>query len=445
MDEILQSGSVIVEDLIIVNQYDEGTGLLEFYTELNLFEDIYSPCIFAELYITDNVNLISSMPIVGGELVSIKFRTPTFDDDPAIIYQKNFHVTGIKNRKIKDSSVSYKLELISQEGYIDLQSTITGSFSGKTNEVAKKIFEDYLMVSDFSILLVTDTPHKTNIKYTSNFWSPFKNLSYIAKRSAGQLGKASDFLFFQNKDTFMLASFEHLIKSQSENGLLDEYVYELVPGTFQRKRDNYSYYGASLTDEMTRVIDIKTPQIIDSLKNIQTGYYANAIRSYDLTTKKITETTFDMATEAEAFYKTAPGTAIPKNVNLNPYNYTTFVPVNSSLYTDYGITNNKDLPEGHPADYIIDKTHYRHSYLNSLNATKFEITIHGRTDMTIGMCINFLYPASGTNSDEDTAADAVDKYLSGVFLITAIRHYITNDKHMMQVEIVKNGFNIGIN
>jgi len=445
-DELLQTGSVIVEDVIIVNQYDRGTGLKEFFTEINIFEDMYSPCLFAEILITDNINLISTFPIVGGELVVIKFRTPTFEDTPPTVFEKTFYVSGIKNRTVKgDTQVSYLLELISQEGYIDLQTTVTGSFSGTTDEVAAKIFEDYLTVSDYSYFLINDPPHNTKIKYTSNFWSPFKNLSYISKRCQSYSGIASDFLFFETKNAFMLASPESLIKKQRIEGLFDEYVYELVPGTYKRKRDGNSYYGTPVSDEMTRVISIKVPRVIDSVGNLMNGYYANAVRSYDLTTKKITETTFDMSKDAQGFFKTADGTAIPQNVNLNPYNYTSFVPVNSSLYTDYGITNNTDLPEGHPADYIIDKTHYRHSYLNSLLATKFSIQIHGRTDMAVGMCINFLYPSTGTKLVDATAADAVDKYLSGVFLITAIRHFITNDKHTMQVEIVKNGFNEAIN
>lgn len=439
--ELFQTGTVLVEEISIINQYDESTGLSEFYTELNIFEDMYSPCIFAELLITDNINLIANLPIVGNEMVIVKLRTPTFEDLPGTVIEKTFHVYSIKNKTLSgDRQSSYTLELISAEGYLNLQSTLANSFSGRTDEIAAQIFEEYLTYNNNSTLVINDVEHKSRLKYTSNFWSPFKNLSYISKRCQGKEGQASDFLFFESKNCFMLTSSEHLIKTQVQGGLFDEYVYELVPGTFKRKQGDNRYYGVPVIDEMTRVISVKTPKLIDSIENVQNGYYASSIRSFDFTTKKIVESRFDMSSSSTLFNKTDTNIPIPRKLSDNPFVHTKFLPVNTSLYNNYGTSNIKNLPAGHPADFIVDKTHYRNSYLNSLLHTRFEITIHGRTDIAVGQCINFLYPAAGHKTTSDTAIDAVDKYLSGVFLITAVRHLISNDKHTMQVEIVKNGY-----
>lgn len=446
MDELLQPGAVVIEELKLINQYEKEADIVNFYREFNIFEDMQSPCIYAEILMLDNINLISRFPIVGNEMVVVKLRTPTFDDTPEKVIEKIFHVYGIKNRTVNgDKQAAYTLELISAEGYLDLQTTLTQSFSGSTDELVIKIFEDHLTYNENSSIYVNGTPHKTNIKYTSNYWSPFKNLSYISRRAQADTGQATDFLFYESKNGFMFCSPERLISTQKKAGIFDEYVYELVPDTFKRGTSGLNHYGSRLSNEMTRTISVTAPKIIDSISGIQNGYFASAIRSYDLTTKKLTETVFDMSEQAANFEKTADGVPVPKKLSGNPYNHTKFIPVNSSLYNDYGITNNPEINNAFPADYIINKTHFRNSYLNSLLHTRFEIVIHGRTDIAVGQCINFLYPSTGTKGDTDTADESVDKFLSGIFLITAIRHQIQDNKHVIKAEIVKNGFNLSVN
>lgn len=444
----LRAGQVVIEDLLIISQHGRTVNLVNYLIEMNIFEDVFSPCMTANLLIRDASGLIHSLPIVGNEKIVVKFRTPTFDDSPENVIEKTFHVYSVSNRLISDDKeTSYLLNLMSVEGYFDVQSTISMSYNGNTDVIASTIFEDYISMDrrfdlpgKKSELYISDTPHTSKIKYISNYWTPFKNLNFLCKRSRGAALFSSDYMFFENNKSFMFCSMEALISRSRSIGLLDEYVYELVPNVYRRKADGKKYFGNQVPTEMTRISNIETPVTIDSITGINVGYFSNTVIGFDFTTKAIIESTWNMRSKSSKLIKTGKHTPIPDGLVLNKYAHTQFVPYNTSLYEDYGITNKQDLPNGHPAEYYTDRIHARKSYLHSLNHAKLSLEIAGRTDIAAGQCISVLYPASGSKATNDTAADMLDPFFTGVYLISALRHVIRVGSHQIFVEAVKNGF-----
>ena len=96
----------------------------------------------------------------------------------------------------------------------------------KTVQTPRKIGEGKI-----TGIIVEDTPHVSNIKYTSNNWSPFKNLNFIGKRVKGAVLNGSDYLIYESNKSFYFSSVEGTIASQLATGaVFDEYVYELQPG-----------------------------------------------------------------------------------------------------------------------------------------------------------------------------------------------------------------------
>jgi hypothetical protein len=448
IDDNLVSGGVVIEELIIINQNGRSQSLANFFVEINIYEDVFSSCMTGKILIRDGLGLIHRLPIVGNERVVVKFRTPSFEDSPIHVIEKTFQVYGISGREMEsDKEAVYSLDLISIEGYVDMQTTLAKSYEGNTDQVAATIFADYISTDrridvpgKKSEMIISDTPHVSRIQYTSNYWSPFKNMNFICQGTRGNKFFGSDYMFFESNKSFMFSSMEALIDTSNTQGLLDEYVYEMVPDIYTRKSDGKNYYGVDLPKEMTRISEISTPTTLDSIAGTGVGYYANAIRGFDFTTKKIIDSTFSMGANNDKFIKTGPETPIPRGLSDNPYTHTQFVSFNTSLYENYGITNKQDLPSGHPAEYYTDRIHFRKSYLYSLNQAKITMQIPGRTDIAVGQCISILYPAVGTKTTDDTADDMLDPYLSGVYLITALRHVIRADSHQIFAEVIRNGF-----
>ena len=78
-------------------------------------------------------------------------------------------------------------------------------------------------------------------------------------------------------------------------------------------------------------------------------------------------------------------------------------------------------------------------------ANKIEITVPGRCDYTVGqkvsVTLNKIEPTSSRDSDEDT----IDKMFSGFYIISAINHYVTRERHECNIELIKDSLQLDIN
>ena len=115
-DEVLQfAGEVDVEEVFITSsQNPSNVDLTNFMVEFNLYEDLFSPTMHGDIVISDSNNLITELPMIGTELITVKFRTPTLLDVPENIIEKTFQVYSITNRTLNnDRSQFYALNFMS--------------------------------------------------------------------------------------------------------------------------------------------------------------------------------------------------------------------------------------------------------------------------------------------------------------------------------------------
>lgn len=451
------------EDELITNAGDyelealylhTSVGLLdlkEFFIELHIYEDIYSASLSGNLVLADAVNLISATPLRGDEALTIKARTPTLEDTPENIIYKTFQVYGIKDRIANnDGSQYYNICFTSMENFADNLNTISKTFRGTTDEIAAQIFNDYIRnervlgiegESNFTELAIYDAPHRSNLTYTSNYWTPFKNLSFISKRVRGKGFDGADYLFFESNKNFYFASVEVIIAAQIANGLFDEYVYERDSQNIPRRKSGFDFVGNVLPSKKTSIESISIKETVDYIQGQMSGMFASSIYGYDLSTKKFVQTNFNYVEEAGSFIRTDVGLPFPKDTLSNPRSYVDFVMFNSSLYNDYGKTDNENLPSGFSAEHYSDRHLFRRSYLNNLNNHVVEMTIPGRTDIQVGQLISILYPNASIPDEETKDIDTIfDPIMTGAYLITAIHHKFTSERHVMITEAVKNGY-----
>lgn len=72
------------------------------------------------------------------------------------------------------------------------------------------------------------------------------------------------------------------------------------------------------------------------------------------------------------------------------------------------------------------------------NQQVMEITVPGKTDIETGMLLRLIYPKTVEKGNERVDREELeDPYMSGIFLITGIRHDIANGQHSMTLSIMK--------
>ena len=82
--------------------------------------------------------------------------------------------------------------------------------------------------------------------------------------------------------------------------------------------------------------------------------------------------------------------------------------------------------------------------MKQAEANKIEITVPGRTDYTVGQKVAVTLNKIEPVSQKDGDTDLVDKMFSGFYLVSAINHYITRERHECNMELIKDSLQMNI-
>jgi len=82
----------------------QWTDIKSMVNELNIYEDVLSPTISADMFMVDFFNLPENYPLFGGEIVRIIFKTPSFDDEQTF----DFVIYKVGNRVHSEDSTKYQ-------------------------------------------------------------------------------------------------------------------------------------------------------------------------------------------------------------------------------------------------------------------------------------------------------------------------------------------------
>lgn len=409
---VQQAGDVEFIKLELIDNKDNNRryDLLGSFFDFTVYEDIFSPVLTGYVALVETQNFISLLPITGDEMVYAEFVTPSLNKSIKIM----FHVVKIGEREHGDKKNAYTIELISYEGYVDLNRKYSAAFSGNTSELIKSVYE-----SNFKQSLVEHDVADNFIKFVSPYWGPMKILNHITSRALYPNNKmiTPNYLFYQTNRGHKFKSLTNLFNQQP----FMEYYFDKNPS---RDRNIDGTSTRNINREYATILKLNFEQSNDYVKNMLNGAYNHRVFGLNIFRKRFDVKTYSYS---ENFDKTS---------HLDKYRMTTLAASKlSGLHTIHHtcpqlFNNISDI-----SDEIIAK---RISLLAQLEMYKLDIVVHGRTDMEVGKVINFWMNNFRTVDQSDKYTDnTYDKYYSGKYLITAIQHRFTMSKHQMNMQIVK--------
>jgi len=435
LEHINEPGDVITEAIVITKDNGDSYNIANFCIETVLFEDIFSNTLMGHIYVRDAANLITMIPLVGTETVTFSFRTPTLTES----IRKTFKIVSVDDRVFTKTDVEqgYTISFISMEAYVDNVSALSKKFSGSTDAVVKKIFQEHLSVkrvvgntnSSNTDLITSGRPHGSSVSFVACSWSPLKCINWVANRSFGNSGEAPSFLFFETNKAFKFMSIEELIDQQRlAGGVFSEYTYSPnYASKITNPESGFLYSKPELAKQYNIIRHISPYSYFNTLDGQDMGYFAGTLITQDSTLKTYQEFPYDHYNQYKDF----------KHLENNP-SYSSRQArevamknvVRTKVYKLHDDTT----------DPLYEKWMLQRNSL-LLEATKFhlEIEVPGRTDIEVGMLINFLYPKAIDKNDVQSN-NVLDPFISGLYLITAIRHSFKLNKHTMYLEIMKDSF-----
>jgi hypothetical protein len=201
---------------------------------------------------------------------------------------------------------------------------------------------------------------------------------------------------------------------------------------------------------------IEALQFITNLDVIQSqdlGHFASTVHSFDMVKKNYKTYYYDHGFNYKKYthmedgtYDTTTGkyTLPDKEDELKKYKM--IFPINVLRSSDNKpfvstvnpgvLDSTEDSIDLHPEDFVSQRT----SSLMDLTTLRLQITVPGRTDAEVGRLINLFYPSVGEKTKDDSEALIWDKFISGIYMITAIHHQISPLRHTMFLEISKDSY-----
>lgn len=409
------AGDVLIEEAILISMVSgRSMDVTNQIIGIHIFEDLFSPFTSGNLILKESLDILNNLPLMGQEYLQLKIRTPTMEDKDAI--QGLFYVYNMTDRVfVVERNVAYKLNFVSYSALSDTNIKWSKPFEGKISDIAETLLSNWVGKSSIGEIEITGN----TTKYVSNYWSPSKNLNYIANQAISNTSSPS-YLFYQNRLGF---NFKSLGSMYAEATLYPDFNFN-VKG---REISPTGEASRNLQRDYSRLTSIDFPHGFDTLNKLNKGSYASTTYTHDLVTKQYKERKFNYQDNFDKIQhlNEFPITANSTVAIFGPASTIMTDETHFGLYNGYGDISNSDTRQE------------RLSLLNMADAMKITVVAPGRTDYTVGQKL-FLEiiqpePLDGTNTREESK----DMLFSGYYLIGAINHNINREKHECTMELIK--------
>jgi hypothetical protein len=414
------AGDVNVDQVTITSRNGFVQNISQQVIGVELFEDLFSPFLSGNIIVKDSLDLINLIPLTGEEFVKIKIYTPSFEGFGKVI-DNDFYIYKLSDIEYDgDKSKIYRLHFISPEAIVDVNKRISKSFSGKISDIVKEIVSNRTYGFETTKFLnIEESSNST--KYVSNFWSPVVNINYLLGNAVSSENDPN-YVFFENRTGFNFISLTRLYKQTATQSFVND--------GFLREFNKDGSNKRNVEEEYRRIIDINIPNGFNYMDNIRAGMYSSKIIAYDPVTKKYASKHYNILDDWKKESNLNQYPLVSKNHIDNPW---------STIIRETKYYNNFNKYNDVTNARILQK---RISQMLQAEGNRIEITVPGRTDYTVGQKVDVKLYKSQPTSKEDT--DFVDQAYSGYYLVAAVNHFFTREKHECRMELIKNSYTFNL-
>lgn len=411
-------GSCKIHSVVIVNAEGNYIDVTNLVVQISIFEDIFSPFVTGNLVMSDALSLTSAVPLIGEETVTIDIETPYLTERGQEFnrLKKQFYLYKMAEREnVKTKHVTYSLHFASIEAFIDANTKISQTYRGRISDTVQKILDKPPGLATGKNTVV-ETTSNSDI-HISNFWSPTKNIYYLAGRALNVINNPS-YVFFENNEGFVFMSLDTLMSAPAQHQLVRNMKTRDAEGPL------------SNDEEYLKVLDMSVPVQYDYFDRLQQGYYGGRVYHLDLENKILNVKNLVAKDDVKKvqlnkYLETGSGPASLPEANLS------FVP-EANQFTS---VIQKNLHNGSPG-VSIDHDLRRMALVKQLQAMTINVQVYGKLDYSVGRVVDFTAYLDAPVDDE-LKVDPRDPILSGRYLITALSHEITPTSHLCNLELSK--------
>lgn len=406
--KLLQAGQYSLNAIELIQPSGYALDIREQVEQLTIYEDMFAPFMSGNVVMLDTFDLPSILMNAGTDLLRISIHTPSIPHQHYI--ERYFHIYKMSDRtKISDRSQTYILHFISTESLADSSSNLSKTFRGTGSSNIGAILKDPIGSS----IPFNASGSSNDVIYTSNFWSPTKNINYNCEHSVADDG--GPMVFFEARSGFQFKSLTGIgTKAVSASFQTDNLVRNKV---------------RNLELDYASILDLTMPITYDYMKDKSDGLMSSRMFTFDFTTKKLYDKTFNSNTDKRArmnpnvFYTP---TVIDQSYRSDRSSILLHGQRHFGLYTGVSDASDAQFKQKRIAAFRQYQQH------------RIEITVFGRSDYTAGMTVD-IEAARLRQLVQDTSKDQIlDPMISGKYIASAVCHRFTRDGiHECTMELIR--------
>lgn len=468
-DTMVKPGDVVIDEITLRSYSGFTMSLKGIFENFIVYEDIFSNCMSGSITLIDSMNIVKNFPIIGAETLTIIYRSPMGGGKPIKLVFRTYKIS-VLTETAQEATQMVRVEFVATQAIKSMQTKVSKSYRNMTvSKMAKNIFDEFLAVDngennglisalaggaavgglvggavlplvgsvagaivggaiglarevldDDKIHLTTITETFDNRSYVIPYWSPLYAINWLAHRARAKSDTSMcDYVLFQNSDG------HHFMPLSALKTADPSFTYTNYPDGF-RSDDGSRMLESELRNIHSMVIEDMT----DKIKQQNLGMLASAVMTHDMTTKTWGTTQFKYD---KSFMNDAAHLEKNPLVPMEKIDYTDAVESHIRFYpkSSYSMAG---LIQVHDPDETVL---IRQSLLNQLNSINLIISCYGDTNVKVGQVIDFKTISKEATKKQDNYED---DYLKGRYLVTTIKHMVTDREHTMTMTLSRDSF-----
>jgi hypothetical protein len=405
---ILRFGDFEIKALELISSTGAIYNLYTSFSELSIFEDIYTSALSGHIFVTDSNDMSGTMDIHGGEFLHIILDKPSLGEP----IEEFFRVYKISNKVVKNkNSTAFVMHFVTEDQFVSNQYKISRAFTGPADTSVLSILRNDLNVNVRKLKLSNFESAFGETNVVIPYMHPFQAIQYFASRATNKNG--SFYFFYENRDGYNFKSLETILNGQVYK------TYSLTPKVLDAPRPEVS---------ASSINEIIINQNYDTLTTMSTGGFAGRMRNLNVTRRTYTENDLNI-TNRHSY--PALGKGFPVNNLTNRKGDSLLTTFQSFEKYSVSTTANLDLDDfPNNSEQFIFRS-MEHSLLHNFRAT---VTIPGDPFIKVGDIIFINLPKFAQSITGD---QKLDEFYSGKMLVMGVRHTVTPAAHTTYLEVVK--------
>jgi hypothetical protein len=399
------------------------------FEEINLFDNMFTPCMSASIVIRDSQNLFEKIKLNGDEKVIIIIDKGETDSN-LFEYRKEFVIYKISDRvNLNPNSQVYTMNLINEDYMYSLQKRIKQHYKCLYSEVVSDVLNQHLKVTSArgnstGSGIGNIYPSKNIQDIVIPFLSPFDTLDFVTKRAISTKGNP-DFVFYENIAGYNFEPVSEIMTRDS------------------RFTINFKPKNLASNDELSEFLGAREMKVLSSfdiIDNIKNGSYVGKFLGFDTITRtqnilKIKDSFSQVKNHANKY---------PNLTSVKFKNDKNSFEMDESRTVVYPYTLTRTqlqyIKENNPSmASVLDNTHeymfQRKAIFSNLMQKRIQVALPGNFGLFSGSLVDLVVPRFATKEPNASGNDTIDQTLSGKYLIIGTRHIIKYNKHETLIEV----------